>query len=166
MARHNALTVDAGRSINQPVYGRQSPTSVLGRPEMLRLEFVSDKFLPYLPEECQSNPGVYGFELAHWLSRELIKRGVITTYPDMEDWGWLIWKIEDDEETMIGCQSDASEDEGYQGKAIRWGIFLDPDQTTARPPYTDAARGKMRHLADTIVAVLKDEGIASTFADS
>jgi len=37
---------------------------------MWRMEFFSDRFAPYLPEEAQQNPGAYGFELAHWLSIE------------------------------------------------------------------------------------------------
>ena len=40
---------------------------------MSRIEFSSTKFLPYLPESCQVNPGVYGFELASWLSLALAK---------------------------------------------------------------------------------------------
>ena len=31
---------------------------------MWAIEFTSDKFRPYLPEDSQVNPGVYGFELA------------------------------------------------------------------------------------------------------
>lgn len=57
---------------------------------MWRIEFSSAEFLPYLPEQAQANPGVYGFELAQWLSRALAERGVVTSYPIGEDWGWLI----------------------------------------------------------------------------
>lgn len=54
------------------------------------VEFRSDKFKPVLPEECQVNQDVYGAELAFWLGAELAKRGVATSYPDYEDWGWYI----------------------------------------------------------------------------
>jgi len=53
-------------------------------------EFVSGKFSPILPDECQVNPGVYGAELAYWLGGELAKRGVVTSYPQYEDWGWYL----------------------------------------------------------------------------
>ena len=52
--------------------------------------FKSDKFAPFLPEESQVNPEVYGAELAWWLSAELARRGVVTSYPEYEDWGWYI----------------------------------------------------------------------------
>lgn len=52
--------------------------------------FRSDRFVPFLPEECQVNPEVYGAELAWWLSAELARRGVVTSYPEYEDWGWYI----------------------------------------------------------------------------
>jgi hypothetical protein len=50
--------------------------------------FVSDQFVPFLPEESQVNPEVYGAELAWWLASELARRNVFTSYPEYEDWGW------------------------------------------------------------------------------
>lgn len=93
---------------------------------MWRIEFSSAEFLPYLPEESQGNPGVYGFELAHWLSRKLAQRGVITSYPLGEDWGWLIEYIEGDLEVTIGCASMTEQGEGYDGKPIAWSVFVRP----------------------------------------
>src|SRR5687767_6825999 len=93
---------------------------------MWRIEFDSDKFLPFLPEESQGNPGVYGFELATWLSRSLAQRGVVATYPLGEDWGWLLEYFQDDLEVAIGCSSVCEEGEGYAGKPISWSIFVDP----------------------------------------
>ena len=54
------------------------------------VEFKSSRFVPVLPEDCQVNPGVYGAELAFWLSQALAKAGVATSYPNNEDWGWFI----------------------------------------------------------------------------
>ena len=53
-------------------------------------EFQSDRFAPVLPEESQVNPGCYGAELAFWLCQRLCEQGVVTSYPDYEDWGWLL----------------------------------------------------------------------------
>ena len=36
------------------------------------------------------NAGVYGAELAYWLAMELAKAGVVTSYPNAEDWGWFL----------------------------------------------------------------------------
>ncbi|XHS78570.1 hypothetical protein ACFJGW_00960 [Burkholderiaceae bacterium UC74_6] len=53
-------------------------------------KFSSAHVAPMLPDECQVNPKVYGAELAYWLCAELAKRGVVTSYPHQEDWGWFI----------------------------------------------------------------------------
>ena len=52
--------------------------------------FKSDRFTPFLPEMSQVSPEVYGAELTYWLSAELAHRGVFTSYPESEDWGWYI----------------------------------------------------------------------------
>ena len=54
------------------------------------VEFTSELFSPVLPEDSQVNPEVYGAELAYWLCVELAKRGIVTSYPSNEDWGWYI----------------------------------------------------------------------------
>jgi len=99
---------------------------------MRTVEFSSAKFLPYLPEECQANPGVYGFELAMWLSQTLAKAGIVTSYPLGEDWGWLIEYIEGESEITIGCSSVAAESEGYTGAPISWRIFVTQPRSLLR----------------------------------
>ncbi|WP_413701987.1 hypothetical protein ACLKMH_10950 [Psychromonas sp. KJ10-10] len=49
--------------------------------------FKSDLFKPFLPEDSQVNPEVYGAELAYWLSKKLAEKNIITSYPESEDWG-------------------------------------------------------------------------------
>lgn len=54
-------------------------------------EFRSSRFAPVLPEECQVNPGRYGAELAFWICTRLYEEDrIATSYPDYEDWGWLL----------------------------------------------------------------------------
>lgn len=50
-------------------------------------EFRSTRFSPVLPEDPQVTPGIYGAELSFWLCTELAKQGVLTSYPEQEDWG-------------------------------------------------------------------------------
>lgn len=52
--------------------------------------FKSDLFKPFLPNGFQVKPGSYRAELAWWLTRELSKKAIFTTYPNFEDWGWYI----------------------------------------------------------------------------
>ena len=129
---------------------------------MWRIEFTSAKFCPYLPEESQGNPGVYGFELAHWLSVELMRRKVVTSYPVGEDWGWLIEFLDGDLELTIGCSSQAEEGDGYNGKPIQWGIFIRPPGGFFRKPKGAAVDGPIRFLAEHILTVLKEAGIEVT----
>lgn len=124
-----------------------------------QVEFTSDKFLPYLPEDCQGNPGVYGFELAYWLSRALAGLGIVTSYPIGEDWGWLIEHVQGDAEITIGCASLAEAGEGYAGKPIRWSIFVRPHLTLKqrfRKSYPDAV---VQRLSLAIADLLAAEGV-------
>lgn len=129
---------------------------------MWQIEFTSAKFHPYLPEECQGNPGVYGFELAHWLSVELMRKKVVTTYPLGEDWGWLIEFFDGDLEITIGCSSQAEEGDGYNGKPIQWGIFIRPHGGLFKKPKGPVVDAAIKFLAEHILAVLKEAGIEVT----
>lgn len=83
------------------------------------LVFRSDRFRPYLPDDCQVNPNVLGFELAEWLSRELAARGWTTSYPNHEDWGWFLEGDEGGVEYMICC-SGGEEGEGE----YEWRVYV------------------------------------------
>lgn len=126
---------------------------------MWRIEFESDKFLPFLPEEVQGNPGVYGFELATWLSRSLSQRGVVSTYPLGEDWGWLLEYFRDDLEVAIGCSSVCSDGEGYEGKAIAWSIFVDARRSLKQKLKGVSGDAAVNDLTAHITAILREEGI-------
>ena len=132
---------------------------------MWRIEFESDKFLPFLPEESQGNPGVYGFELSTWLSRSLAQRGVVATYPLGEDWGWLLEYFPGELEMAIGCSSVCGEGEGYVGKPITWSIFVDP-RTSLKQKLKGVSGGRAeKELVEHISAILKAEGLAWTVVE-
>jgi len=77
-------------------------------------------FAPFLPDEAQVNPNVYGAELAFWLSRQLAQRGTLTSYPQNEDWGWFIeYSTEDNHEYWLCCANR----DGTQNK---WRCYLEP----------------------------------------
>ncbi len=98
--------------------------------------FTSDRFKPFLPEDSQVNPQCYGAELAWWLSRKLAERGVVTSYPEYEDWGWFIEYITDDGHEFWLCCGNVD------GSDNRWHLFLDPKSTgflgRKRPEITNA----------------------------
>ena len=78
------------------------------------MNFTSEKFAPYLPDECQVNPNVLGYELAAWISVELMKSGVATSYPAAEDWGWMLDYENDGRQFMICCSGVKNDDEVFE----------------------------------------------------
>jgi hypothetical protein len=128
---------------------------------MWSVEFTSDKFRPYLPEDAQVNPGVYGFELATWLSRALAGKGVATSYPNYEDWGWFIEYISNaDEELMIACASQSEAGDGESGKPLNWHVFIrqrkKPNKKKASPGMIEGTK----LVGDAIMSALSAEDIA------
>ena len=126
---------------------------------MWRIQFTTDKFLPILPEECQTNPGAYGFELALWLAQELLGKGIVTSYPQSEDWGWFIeFTDEAETEIQIGCRSMASHGDGYEAKPIEWSVFIKP-YPSLRERLTGVTHSeKVKRLGDQVMELLRSSG--------
>jgi hypothetical protein len=83
-------------------------------------EFTSERFAPVLPDECQVNPGVFGAELAFWLCTQLAASGVVTSYPQHEDWGWYLeYSTESGAEFAVHCGNVSDEQH-------RWLLSLRP----------------------------------------
>ncbi len=109
------------------------------------VQFKSERFKPLLPEECQVNPDVYGAELAFWLGAELASRGIATSYPEAEDWGWFLsFSTENGSEFAIHCVN-------VDGAMDLWSLSLRryPRKMFGRdkPPYSDAS---------SLVAAIRD----------
>ena len=126
----------------------------------MRIEFYSSRFLPYLPESCQVNPGVYGFELALWLSNALIPLDIVTSYPIGEDWGWFIEYREGEAKFMIGCGCEANEGEGYLDQPLLWSVFIQQSLSIKQRLCGQTTPTIAAKLAEAVVAVLQAEGIA------
>ena len=126
---------------------------------MVRIEFNSAEFLPFLPEESQVNPGAYGFELALWLAQQLMQANIPTSYPLGEDWGWFIEHFEGESEFMIGCGSQTKEGEGYKGKPIAWHIFI-KQHLSLKQRFKGGTRPEVAEkLSQAVQAVLRRAGI-------
>lgn len=134
---------------------------------MWRIEFTSAEFLPILPEECQGNPGVYGFELAYWLAQALARQGIVTSYPLGEDWGWLIEYLSPTEaEITIGCSSMAEEGDGYRQTPIPWSIFIRPHTTLTQRLKGVSHNAEVLRLGQAVCTALLGKGIAVTPIES
>lgn len=129
---------------------------------MWRVTFTTDRFLPILPEECQTNPGAYGFELALWLAQSLASKGVVTSYPQSEDWGWFIeYSDETEVEIQIGCASMASHGDGYKGTPLEWSVFIKPYMSLRERLKGVTHSDKVKMLGDQIVELLHTAGAAA-----
>ena len=80
------------------------------------------------------NPQVYGAELAYWLCIELAKRGVMTSYPNFEDWGWYPnYLRETGSEFAVHCGN-------VDGAKDHWLLSLRRHgRKMYKPPYSEAA---------------------------
>lgn len=132
---------------------------------MPRIEFSSTKFLPYLPESCQVNPGAYGFELASWLSLALAKAGFATRYPSSEEFGWYLEYLEGEAEFMIGCGCKAEEGEGYKGTPVSWHIFVMQNLSLRQCLKGVEIPDLDVQLTNAIIAALRLEGIEPTIKE-
>jgi hypothetical protein len=117
------------------------------------LVFQSDRFRPYLPDDCQVNPNVLGFELAAWLSRELARSGIITSYPLSEDWGWFLEREVDGTDYMICCSGEAVDEDTFE-----WRVFVSPVKRMFQKPKTDGSSEVLK----SVRAVLDAEGLPVT----
>lgn len=116
----------------------------------ISVEFESDLFIPFLPEDSQVNPQVYGAELTYWLSKKLAEKGVITTYPNNEDWGWFIEYFTDtDDEYWLCCSN-------IEGVNNKWLCYLNPK---AKKLFgRDKAKSEnAKPLLDALKSVLSEE---------
>ncbi len=84
-----------------------------------QVEFYSEGFRPFLPEDSQINPERYGAELTWWLCQKLAEEGVYTAYPNFEDWGWFLEYINDGYEYWLCCGN-------IDGQENRWRMILQP----------------------------------------
>jgi hypothetical protein len=125
-----------------------------------RIEFSSARFLPTLPEDCQPNPGVYGFELALWLAQALNQAGIVTGYPSAEDWGWCFdYAPAEDLRLTIACASLCAADAGYDGQPIGWAVSIHEQRSLEQRLHNLSNHTALEDLGRQIVDLLRAEHI-------
>jgi hypothetical protein len=128
----------------------------VGRRRMSYIEFTSDQFRPFLPDDRQVNPNVLGFELAAWLARELAAVGIVTSYPQSEDWGWYLDYTLNGVRCMICCGNQSSVDPDDDRT---WQIHLDRFYGLFRRPKPIPGEDE---LLNVIAQRLEKAGIAAS----
>lgn len=84
-----------------------------------QVNFKSNAFKPFLPEDSQVNPEGYGAELAFWVCKALASKNIFTSYPDYEDWGWYIDFSVDENEYQLCCGN-------MECSSTEWQLSLEP----------------------------------------
>jgi hypothetical protein len=124
------------------------------------IEFVTAKFLPTLPEDCQVNPGRYGFELALWLAQALSRQGIVTSYPNDEEWAWFLdYEPSDELNLTICCASRCGIGAGYDGQPIAWTISIQERRSMKQRIRTPLCHDELEALGSRIMALLQAEDI-------
>ena len=112
------------------------------------VDFRSELFKPFLPDDAQVNPECYGAELCWWLSRRLAEKGVETSYPNYEDWGWFLEYMVDENEYWLCCSN-------VVGENNLWRVYLAPQSKGLfgrnRPPVDNA-----KQLLETLREILSE----------
>ena len=70
-----------------------------------KVKFKSEAFKIKPGEDEETNPGIYGIELANWVKDTLPKYGVATKEVLPEDFAWLVTIQSKDFRPWIGCSN-------------------------------------------------------------
>jgi hypothetical protein len=145
--------------LKRNIVGPTNNTRPLASPTMAKslrdiAEFTSRKFAPFLPDEAQVNPGVYGAELAFWLAERLADLGIVTSYPQNEDWGWYLeYLLPSGSEFAVHCSNTSGATDTWQLHLFRQGRKLfgrDPPPFGEARPLVDAIRRTLEAEADLV----------------
>ena len=123
---------------------------------MWHIKFESARFQPFLPDACQINGSVYGYELALWLTQELAAQGINTSYPAIEEWGWFIEFMHEGRSILIGCNGEAQN----PGERPRnWRIYVQAQLSMAQRLRGEHADTALANVVKAIEALLTRESI-------
>ena len=119
------------------------------------VDFESKMFSPFLPDEAQANPRVYGAELAFWLAQKLAQRGTVTSYPRYEDWGWFIeYTTKDGYEYWLCC---ANRDDAQD----KWRCYLEPKAKSLFGRNKAPAEGALPMMFALRSVLTEEDGISN-----
>jgi hypothetical protein len=118
------------------------------------ITFSTDKFRPFLPEFHQVNTGLYGYELADWLTRRLAAKGIHTSYPNWEDWGWYLEYISDAEQEVR--MKISSYWRGLEAGPMDWQVLV---EQRGKPNKTSDAPHPVEAIRKAVLSLLAEENI-------
>lgn len=81
------------------------------------VSFISSHFQVLQNEEEQTNPGVYGFDLARWLRDRLLEKGLVAKELIPKDWGWCVVVKTKPVKVNLAVSN-------VDGSTTRWRVFV------------------------------------------
>ena len=115
--------------------------------------FRSRHFSISLGEEEETNPGIYGKALAHWLAENLKAQGLQSEQPFAEDFGWCIRVYQAPHSLYIACANIEESTDRWQITAWLEGGFW------GRMWGNDQRQKKLTELIQIIRSCLTDADI-------
>ena len=117
---------------------------------------------PHLAGRVPEQSGRLRLRAGLWLAQALGRRGIATSYPAPEDWGWLIeYALPEERSFMIGCASVCGPHQGYDGQALDWSIVVEEHRSLQQRIRNLSSRSQLEALSAHIVGILEDERIPS-----
>jgi hypothetical protein len=116
--------------------------------------FVSNEFQIVPGEEKETNPGVFGKQLAFWLKNIFVKKGYSELVILPEDWGWCLILERKPNLLWVGCSGHvglefSTEYFEENEKGITWSCFV-----VMEAPFLKKLLGKANY-ADTLINIKK-----------
>jgi len=118
------------------------------------LEFESSAF-PIVPgEDEETNPGIYGKALAHWLAEQLRAAGVPAREVIPEDFGWCVRVESKPHALYVACASTGEQPDQWRVFAFAEGgvlaRLLGKDQSAGS---VESLFATIRHCLESAVAI-------------
>lgn len=110
--------------------------------------FTSTRFAVEPGEDDETNPGVFGRQLAAWLVAELKNLGYREAEAIPEDWGWCVRCPSRPFALWIGCSNAGTEEREANGEPIAWRCFVEAEVPILKrlfaKPDTGPAKAKLQ----------------------
>jgi hypothetical protein len=91
--------------------------------------FETDKFEIINNEDVDTNPNIYGKELAQWIKKKLLNKGYPIEKILAEDWGWCIICYDKPFLLWVGCSGE------YYDEKLIWSCFAEVEKPLFRNPF-------------------------------
>jgi hypothetical protein len=121
--------------------------------------FKSPLFVVEPGEDLETNPGIFGRQLARWLAAKLQAAGHAQVEVRAEDWGWCLLCEREPVRVWVGCAS--AEGSSASGEAMvdarTWHCFVEVEPTVVQRLMRRGAAAAAERIGRELESILKGE---------